>query len=311
MSKAIMCAAAVWLIMAMQAVACRAQQSGMPTPNSAPPIRIASGDLIEVNMFDAPELSGRFRVDEKGDITVPLLGRVHVEGETAEEIGATIEKRYAEAEILKPENAHATVFVSEYATQGIIVTGEVKTPGLFPALGVRMLVDVMSAAGGPTPFASSKVIITHKTDPGHPIIVNYNPEALTPLIPQVQIYPGDLIAVPKAGSVYVLGNVNRPGVYLLEGRQALTVERAMALAGGGAHAPALKRVHLVRTAEGGRTEEIILSVDRIYKGKDADVAMQDGDMLYIPTSTAKLAIQQAITSALGIGTQVVTYRSAY
>lgn len=311
MAKTIMCAATIWLLTLMQAVICPAQQSSTPTTKVAPPLIIASGDLIEVNMFDAPELSGRFRVDEKGDITVPLLGRVHVEGETAEEIGTAIEQRYTEAEILRPANAHATVFVTEYATQGILVNGEVKSPGLFPALGVRMLVDVMTAAGGPTPFASSKVVITRKTDQGNPITVDYNPEALIPLMPQVQIFPGDMITVPKAGSIYVLGDVNRPGVYVLEGRQALTVERAMGLAGGGARAAALKRVHLVRTVEGGRKEEIILSMDRIYKGKDADVAMKDGDVLYVPTSTAKLVTVQAISSALGIGTQVVTYKVAY
>ena len=85
----------------------------------------------------------------------------------------------------------------------------------------------------------------------------------------------------------------------------------MALAGGGGHAAALNRVHLVRTLDGGRKEDIIVSVKQIYKGKAPDVALKDGDILYVPTSTGRLAAEQAINSALGIGTSVAVYRTAY
>jgi polysaccharide export outer membrane protein len=234
-----------------------------------------------------------------------------VEGETAEEVGTTVEQRYVDADILKPSKAHATVFIAEYASQGITVTGQVKTDGLVPALGVRMLNDVITAAGGVTPLASSKVIITRKGDPDHPITVDYNPEALTPVIPRVQIFPGDTVMVPRAGIVYVVGNVNRPGGFVLDGRRTLSVEEVMALAGGGGHAAAISRVHLVRTVEGGRKEDVILAVNLIYKGKAPDVALKDGDILYVPTSNAKLATEQAISSALNIGTSVLIYRTAY
>jgi polysaccharide export outer membrane protein len=311
MAKTIAFAAAISALLLVQAGAGLAQQSGNPTPDSVPPLRIGSGDLIEISVYDSPDLSGRFRVDEKGDITVPLLGLVHVEGETAEEVGTTVEQRYVDADILKPSKAHATVFIAEYASQGITVTGQVKTDGLVPALGVRMLNDVITAAGGVTPLASSKVIITRKGDPDHPITVDYNPEALTPVIPRVQIFPGDTVMVPRAGIVYVVGNVNRPGGFVLDGRRTLSVEEVMALAGGGGHAAAISRVHLVRTVEGGRKEDVILAVNLIYKGKAPDVALKDGDILYVPTSNAKLATEQAISSALNIGTSVLIYRTAY
>jgi polysaccharide export outer membrane protein len=286
-----------------------AQQPVNPAPNS-PPLTIGSGDLVEITMFDDPELSGHFRVDEKGDITLPLLGRVRVEGATAEEAGTIVEERYVKAEILEPAHSHATVFISEYATQGITVTGEVKLPGVYPALGVRLLNDVITSAGGILPSAASKLIITRRSDPGNPVTVGYNPAALVPEIPRVQLFPGDTIAIPRAGIVYVLGDVNHSGGFNLEGRAALTVEEAMALAGGGGHAAALNRVHLVRAVEGGRKEDIVLAVNLIEKGRAPDVALKDGDILYIPTSTGKIAIEQAISSALGITTQVVTYRSA-
>ena len=311
MAKTVVFAAAISVFLLVQASAGLAQQSGSAPPASAPPLRIGSGDLVEVSVYDSPDLSGRFRVNEKGDIAVPLLGPVHVEGETAEEAGRTVEKRFVDADILKPSNARATVFIAEYASQGITVSGEVKAGGLFPALGVRMFNDVMVAAGGVTQLAASQAIITRKGDPDHPIAVEYNPEALTPVIPQIQIFPGDAIMVPRAGIVYVLGNVMRSGGYVLDGRRALTVETVMALAGGGGHAAALNRVHLVRTLKDGRREDIVVAVNRIYKGKAPDVTLKDGDILYVPTSNGRLAAEQAISSALSIGTNVAIYRTAY
>jgi polysaccharide export outer membrane protein len=117
--------------------------------------------------------------------------------------------------------------------------------------------------------------------------------------------------VPRAGIVYVLGAVARAGGYVLDGRNTLTVEEVMALAGGGGHAPALKRVQLVRTLADGRKEAITIPVNLIYKGQAPDVALRDGDILFVPTSTGKLVTEQAISSALGVGTQLVLYRTAY
>ncbi|MGD1063725.1 MAG: SLBB domain-containing protein, partial [Terracidiphilus sp.] len=138
-----------------------------------------------------------------------------------------------------------------------------------------------------------------------------NPAALKPVIPDVQIFPGDSILVPRAGVIYVAGNVSKPGAYVLDGRRSLTVEEAMALSGGGGKASALKRVQLVRTLDDGRKEAITIPVNLIYKGQAPDVALIDGDILYVPTSNAKLATEQAIQAALGIGTSIAVYRTTY
>jgi polysaccharide export outer membrane protein len=288
-----------------------AQQSPISVPELAPQLMIGSGDLIEVTVFGEADLSGRFRVDEKGDISVPLIGPVHVAGKTAEESATALNRLYVEAEILNSDNAFVTVFIAEYATQGIVVNGEVKNPGLYPALGVRMLNDVIAVAGGVTPNASSKVIITRKGDPGNPITVEYIPELSTPVIPRVQIFPGDTIAVPLAGSVYVLGSVGHAGVYILEGRHVLTVEKAMALAGGTTRGANSSHAHIVRALEDGNKEDIVFNVNLILKGKAPDLALKDGDILYVPTSNLRLGLMQAINSAIGIGTSVATYRVAY
>jgi polysaccharide export outer membrane protein len=283
-------------------------QQATPVQRSVPALRVGPGDLIELTMYDNPDLSGRFRVDEKGDIVAPLIGQVHVEGSTAEEIGKLIEKRYLDAEILPFDQDYATVFISEYASQGIIVSGEVKQPGTFPALGVRMLHDVITAAGGIQPTASSKVIVTRKGDQDHPITVDYNPDALHPVVPQFQIFPGDTVMVPRAGIVYVVGNVMRPGGYVLGGRSVLTVEAALALAGNTGKAAAANRAHLVRAQDDGKKVDVVLELNKILKGEAPDLAMKDGDILFVPTSTGKLVTQQAISSALQIGTQLTIYR---
>lgn len=303
--------AAFCIVLLGQVVAGQTQPPGAYTPRLAPPLKIGFGDLIQVTMFDNPNLSGAFRVDANGDIVVPLIGQVHVAGDTADEAAALIEKLYVKDDILKPIDSYATVFISEYATQGITVNGAVQKPGVYPALGVRMLNNVISEAGGELKTAASTVIITHKDDPRHPITIKYDPLALKPIIPQVQIFPGDTIMVPEAGIVYVLGDVKRPGGFVLDGRNSLTVEEAMALCQGSGRAPALNRTQLVRTLKGGRRVAITVPVSRILKGEAVDVALKDGDILYVPTSHGKFAAEQALTDAISVGSDVVIFRAAY
>lgn len=288
-----------------------AGQAPLGAQASGPPLVIGPGDLIDVSMFDAPELSGRFRVDQKGEVEIPLLDNLQVAGMTAEQAAKLIENQYVKGEILVPDGSHPTVFIEEYASQGITVSGEVKTPGVYPAFGVRMLNDVVTAAGGLTQLAAAKAIITRRNDPQHPVTVTYNPESPSSATREMQVLPGDRVVVPRAGIVYVLGNVNKAGGFVLDGHDTLTAEKVMSLAGGTGRAAALKKVQLVRSMSDGRKEMITVPLDRIINGKAPDIALKDGDILFVPTSTGRLATQQALTSALGIGTAVTIYKTAY
>lgn len=278
---------------------------------AAAPLVVGSGDLLDVTMLDSPELSGHFRVDQKGDVVMPLLQPVHVAGLTAEQVSDLIVKQYVQAQVLTADASRPTVFIAEYASQGISVTGEVKTPGIYPAFGVRTLNDVVTAAGGLLPTAASTAIITHRNDTQHPITVAYNPESRAGATGETQVLPGDTVMVPRAGIIYVLGNVTKAGGFVLDGHDQLTVEKAMALAGGQGHAAALNRTQLVRTFPDGRKAMITVPLDKIYKGRAADIALRDGDILYVPTSNGKLATIQAVTSAIGIGSAVAIYKTAY
>ncbi len=293
----------------MLATAAFAQETGDSTVTAAPPLKIGPGDLIQVTVFADPDLSGNYRVDQNGEATLLLVGHVRLVGLTADEAASLIDKTYVDNQILSEAGARATVFIAEYATQGITVSGEVKVPGVYPALGVRKLQDLIVAAGGISQTAASQIIITRKTDPTHPMTMDYNPEALKPVIPDVQIFPGDSIVVPRAGVVYVVGNVQRSGGFVLDGRNQLTVEEALALAGGSNHSPDLRHVQLVRMLDDGSKEMITLPVDRILKGRAPDVAMKDGDILYVPTSNIKMASLQVINDMVSLGTSFVLYRA--
>ena len=121
----------------------------VPGPPHA--LRINSGDLLDIGVFDTPELSEKLRVDEFGQITLPVAGVMKVAGMTAEEAADAIEAKLRSTDVMKAP--HVTVFISEFATQGVTVTGEVKSPGIYPLLGSHGLVDMLTAAGGTTQSA--------------------------------------------------------------------------------------------------------------------------------------------------------------
>ncbi len=144
-----LCGIALGLLLLMPFPLCaQAQPPAAPAAaaSKAPALPIGPGDLLEIAVFDTPELSGRLRVDEKGQITLPVGGVLSVSGLTAEAAAALVEKRLRDAAImLEP---HVTVMVEEYATQGVTVAGEVKNPGTYPLLGSRTVADMISSAGG-------------------------------------------------------------------------------------------------------------------------------------------------------------------
>jgi polysaccharide export outer membrane protein len=284
-----------------------AQQTAFKVPT----VRISSGDLIELIMYDNADLSGRFRVDDKGDLRVPLLGTVHVAGETAEEAAVQIQKLYVDEQILKPATSYASVSITESTAQNIVVTGEVRTPGIFPSAGVRMLNDVMTAAGGLQQTASTEIFITHRNDPEHPVTAVYDPFELKPVVPQIQILPGDTITVPRAGMVYAVGSLQRTGAFVMEPRNPLTIYKLMALAGPDRNKGKLNKVQLVREAAEGRKEIVTLNVTKILKGESADVALKDGDIVYVPNNSMAIFTSQMMTSVMALGTAIAVYRLAY
>ena len=136
--------------------------SAISAPGSTPQaaLLLDAGDLIELSVFDTPELSGKLRVDDAGQITLPVGGAITLKGLTAEQAQQAIEQRFQSEKILR--EPHVEVLVLEYATQGVTVAGEVKLPGVYPWTGKHTVLDFISIAGGLTPAAWHQVIITRK-----------------------------------------------------------------------------------------------------------------------------------------------------
>jgi polysaccharide biosynthesis/export protein len=254
---------------------------------AAHPLRISAGDLLDLSVFDTPELSAKLRVDEHGAVTLPLGGSLLVSGLTAEEAGLSIENRFRKDAILK--DPHVSVSVLEYSTQGVTVLGEVKNPGVYPLLGAHGLLDFISAAGGVTLLAGKGVTVSHRIDPGHPVIVTMDSRPGNLAVSNVDIRPGDTIMVSHAGIVYVVGDVGKPGGFLIENNDRLTVLQAVALAQGTNKTASLNQAKLIRKTDHGR-QEIPVPLKKILSNKAPDELLADGDILFVPVSGAKRAM---------------------
>jgi polysaccharide export outer membrane protein len=266
-------------------------------------VRLDAGDLLEITTFDTPELSGKFRVDSRGNITLLIGGAVPVAGLTAEQAGTAIERLLRDRDILK--NPHVTVIVLEYATQGVSVLGEVKNPGVYPLAGKHGALDVISMAGGLTPNASKMVSVTHRAPPWETMTVNLAGGHGGTLENDVEILPGDRIVVLRSGVVYVIGDVGKPGGYAMEDTDGVTVMQALALAQG-VNRTAKSKGMLIRMTAGHRTETE-LALNKILANQAPDPRLQDGDIVYVPLSGAKDWTSKGVSAALQMAVGMVIY----
>jgi dTDP-4-dehydrorhamnose reductase len=235
--------------------------NGVAAPAS---LQISLGDLLEISVFDTPDLSSRLRVNNRGDILLPLAGYVHVQGLTAPEAAQAVAKKLVDAQLmLKPE---VSVFIAEYATQGVTMAGEIRAPGVYPLLGPRTLLDMVTMAGGLGESASKVISIIHRSDPSKVITVRMNVSVQTPESFAAESYPvlpGDTIFVARSGVVYIVGDLRQPGGYQVEHNDRLTLLDAIALAGGPTTTSRLSDARLIRKGQHGR-EELQVDLHNIY-----------------------------------------------
>jgi polysaccharide export outer membrane protein len=247
---------------------------------------IGAGDLVEMSVFDTPELSGKLRVSNTGDVILPLVGSLHLQGLTAGEAQTLIRQKFIAGGFLK--DPQVTVFISEYATQNVSIVGEVRKPGIYPAFGAHRLLDYLSLAEGVTPLAGTAIVITHAGHPDQPQAVKMTAGAAPQPENNPEILPGDTIFVERTGIIYVVGDVARPGGFPMDHDGQLTILQAVALAQGTNDTAAKGSARLVRTTPQGR-QEIPVDLKRILSAKATDLAMQDNDILFVPSSAAKSA----------------------
>lgn len=264
-----------------------------------PLLHLGAGDLLEVGVYNVPELTTKARVGNSGDVYLPLIDYVHVGDLTVEEAQTLIGKRLEDGGFVR--NPHVTIFVDESTSQGVTMLGEVVRPGIYPALGDRHLYDMISAAGGFTPYAGRKVSIVRQHESA-PITVNLPRNLADDLQDNVTIAPGDTISIPRAPIVYVVGEVGRPAGLLID-NGSLTVLQALALTGGTSHTAKMSGVAIIRKGPNGMTQTK-LPLKKMLEAKAPDVTLQADDILFVPLSGAKYAagkgFDAAISAAAGL-----------
>lgn len=283
-------AAALALLVGTAAIA--QQPSAPPTPASAAPataataesLLIGPGDLLRISVLRESELDQRVRVLDSGEITLALAGNIPVQGLTPAEAAARIATKYRDGKfLLHPE---VSVFVEEYATETVTILGQVAHPGTFRLAAPRTLIDALSLAGGLSEYADRHIVIERGGKDGqriHAFLPNRADDALNA---DVLVRPGDIVVVPKAGIVYVLGDVARPGGYVMQNDSQLTVLQAIALAAGTSKTASEKRVRLVRNVD-GLSQSIDLPLRDMERGRQPDVPLQANDIIYVPFSLGK------------------------
>ena len=265
---------------------------------------IGAGDLVEMSVFDTPELSGKLRVSNTGDITLPLVGSLHVAGLKADDMQDLIRQKFIDGGFLT--DPQVTVFVAEYATQGVSVLGEIKAPGIYPAFGAHNLVDYISLAGGLTPLAGTTITITRVGHPDDPEHVKISASAAPKPLNNPEILPGDSIFVEKTGLVYVIGEVLRPGGFPMNHDDHLTILQAIALAQGTTYMAAKSSTKIIRTTPQGH-QKIPVDLKKVLASEGTDELLQDNDILFVPSSTARAAVKN-MESLLPVAAAATIYR---
>jgi polysaccharide export outer membrane protein len=307
----------------IQQLAGLARASAVETP-------IGIGDLIHIDVFDVPELSRDVRVSNTGEISYPLIpGKVQVAGLTQ----AQLEDKFRQLLIDNGLVSHPQVSVSirEQNSQPISVIGAVGHPVVYQVLRPTTLLEVLAAAGGVSDNAGSEILITRKprgeaSSGLKPASISDSPEPESQIITihlqdllesgnpafNIPVYGGDVVSVPRAGIVYVMGaGISQPGGYVLQSHgEQITVLKAVALAHGlTSFSKSNDAVILRNNPVTGQKENIPVHIKQIENRKADDVPMKANDILYVPDSAGKKALARTGEAAIGIGTGAAIYRT--
>jgi polysaccharide export outer membrane protein len=252
-------------------------------PEGLENLKLAPGSLIQMDVYGIPELSSQLRVDAHGNVTIPLIGAVPVAGDTVPQAQDAIARTFSDREMLR--DPQVLLNVLQFSARDISVLGEVQSPGRIQLLGPEPLGDVLALAGGETIAAGNEIEIQHRTENGGTDTrrVEYA-QGRDPANLQANIVePGDTVLVHRAGIIYVLGAVNRPGGYLMVNGGTLNAVQALSLAGGATLQSSMCCTVVVRK-RGDSFVQVKVPLGKMEKGVVPPVPLQLDDVLYVPAS---------------------------
>jgi polysaccharide biosynthesis/export protein len=307
---------------------------------------IGPDDLLNISVFEAPEMNCSVRVSASGEVSLQLLGAIHAAGLTPRELESVLQGLLRRTYMKDP---HVGVFVQELQSHPVSVVGAVKMPGVFQIRGTKTVIEVLSMAEGVTDDAGDTVLIMHDAGyaeldrstgpdttwagiaPGLPGELRSKNNGSRPAVPEkngeiekinlkkllesadsalnVPVRPGDIVKVPQAGIVYVVGEVQKPGGFVLQNHENISVLQALALAEGPTHTSAISRARIIRTDQvTGKRTEIPMNLGKIISGKTPDAFLQPKDIVFVPNSAAKKVLYRGSEAALQTAAGVAIYR---
>jgi len=249
--------------------------------------KIGPKDLLEIAVFELPELNQTVRVSEEGTITLPLLGSVKIDGLTKDELETKLAGLLEEKYLKK---ARVSVFIREYQSKLVAVIGAVEKPGMYELVGPLTLLQMVSKAGGFKENASNEIFVLREKEKGTSVSISIDLDDLLlngNQLLNIPILPNDVINVPvdKLISVYVFGAVREPGKIEVKMSKKITLLQAVGNAGGLADGAKKSGVRLKRIDRWtGKETQMKVNLGDIINGKRRDIELQEGDVIIVPES---------------------------
>ena len=286
------------------------------------PYRLGPEDTLTVQVLDVSEIPDRpMRIDKSGYIDLPLIGRIKAAGQTTPELESAMAEKLSRF----VRDPRVSVHVAEYHSQPVSVLGEVSNPGMYQLSGPRHLVEMISLAGGLKADAGSMIQITRECSTGltdlpqgkmdssgryssAEIDLNSLLAGQTPAM-NIIVQPNDVISVPKADLVYVIGEVRKSGAFTLRSKEQVTVLQALSMAEGVERTAASKKAKILRKTSGTKDrQEIPVDISKIENNQSPDLAMQADDILVVPNNAARSIALRTAEAIIQVGTGVAVYR---
>jgi len=283
--------------------------------------RLGPQDQMVVRGLNGERMNETVTVAGDGSITLPLVGRISVSGKKTEEVQKDLHERL-KTFIREP---NVSVSITSAQSRHISVIGAVNQAGVHVIRGCSTLIDAISQAGGLRQDAGNTIKVTRnrtaptgtdddprtaRTTSGYEIADIRLSDLIEARRPEANILveADDVISVPRAQLVYVVGAVQKAGGFVLNERETLSVLQVLSLAGGLAPTPAPEKSRVIRAGGSGEKTEIAVDVRDILNGKHADVMLQPDDILFIPSSATKKAALRTVEAVIQTATGVAIWR---
>jgi len=270
---------------------------------------LGPGDIIDIQVLGVPELTKKLQINQAGEILLPFVEAVRVDGLTIFELQKKLESLLSQTVLRDP---HVSVTIQEYRSQPIHLLGEVNSPGTYQLKHAMRVVDVLSLAGGFSSAAGDTCTITRSLNDGSTQRIEINLRELLDgqdFSQNISVMAGDIIHVSKRviRNFYVLGDVGQPGAYPLAPDKDVRFSEALSTAGGYLKTAKLGDTKLIRVQENGQRTMVALDVKDILSGKAPDPLIQENDLIFIPNSRTKALGQSLLNNATGIFIQPLVW----